>query len=79
MSTQPVEVEIRVDAEGKTTPLRVRWQGRWAQVAQISRTWSDDTGEHFLIMILPERVLDLIRTAEGVWQGREPGGRGVVI
>jgi hypothetical protein len=80
VSTQSVEVEIRIDAEGKSVPLRVHWNGRWAQIAQISRTWADDTGEHFLIMILPERVLDLIRTPEGSWQAREPGGgRGVMV
>jgi hypothetical protein len=80
VSTQSVEVEIRIDAAGKIVPLRVRWNGRWAQVAQTSRTWSDEAGEHFLIMILPERVLDLIRTPEGLWQAHEPGGgRGAVI
>jgi hypothetical protein len=80
VSAQSVEVEIRVDAKGKSIPLRVRWNGRWSQIAQTSRTWSDQAGDHFLVMILPERVLELIHTPDGLWQAREPGGRpGVMV
>ena len=80
MSTSSVEVEIRVDVHGKSVPLRVRWNGRWSPIAQTSRTWSDETGDHFLVMILPDKVLELIHTAEGLWKAKEPGGgHGVMV
>lgn len=63
------EVEIRVSVDGTVTPLRFTWHGSTLRVAQISRTWSDDEGTHWLVMAaFPERVFELLRTGEGAWQ-----------
>lgn len=80
MSAQPVEVEIRIAANGTVTPLRVMWQGRWATIAQISRHWADDSGDHWLVMIYPpELILTLTHTADGAWQAQMPGGGRVMV
>jgi hypothetical protein len=75
VTTQPIEVEIRVKSDGTILPIRVMWNGRWVSINQISRQWSDDSGDHFLVMIFPpEKVLDLIHTPEGTWQAIDHGG-----
>jgi len=65
---EPTDVEIRVTAEGKITPLRFTWRKSWYQVAQIGRSWADAEGEHWLVTAAhPSLVVELIRTQEGSW------------
>jgi len=76
VSVQPVEIETRVGMDGAVTPLRILWQGRWVQIGQISRTWSDDDGDHWLVMITPpQKVLDIIHTPQGEWRVYDPSSR----
>jgi hypothetical protein len=77
---QTVEVEIRVGADGKSTPLRVMWNGKWITVTDVGRRWSDDRGDHWLVMIYPpQRVLEIIHTPAGDWKAHEPGGGRVSV
>lgn len=79
MSIHAVEVEVRIGADGSATPMRLMWQGSWTNITQVSRRWSDAAGDHYLVMIFPPQVIDLIRTPEGHWQARIPGGSRTVI
>jgi len=74
MNYQPVNVEIRVEVGGKITPLRVRWESDWFPVMSIGRSWSDESGDHWLVMIgPPQRVVDLLWTIDATWEAAAPG------
>ena len=79
MSVQTIEVEVRIGADGSATPIRLMWHGSWTHITQISRRWSDASGDHYLVMIFPPQVIDLIRTPDGLWQARIPGGNRAVV
>lgn len=72
---QPIEIEIRVAGDGAITPLRyrlVQQRAVWQQVGQVSRHWSDEAGDHWLVMtVAPDRVVELIRTPDGIWQAKD--------
>ena len=62
------EVEIRVGVDGTVTPLSFTWRGVVLRVAQVGRAWSDEKGEHWLVMtVLQSRVFELILTPDGTW------------
>jgi hypothetical protein len=69
MSTpEPTEVEIRVSEEGRYRPLRFRLGEVWLDIGQIGKTWTDDAGEHFLVMpMYPPQLFDLTRGKDGRW------------
>ncbi len=82
-SFHPIEIEIRIGVDGAITPLRFRiGQAKvstWLHIAQISRRWSGDRGEHWLVMIaVPPRIYELVRGPEGLWQARAASDRGLV-
>ncbi len=79
---RPIEIELRVGVDGAITPLRLRMAagegrfGPWLTVAQISRRWADEAGEHWLVMIAgAAQIVELARTPGGAWQAiRRSGG-----
>ena len=74
MATKLVGVEVRITSDGVRTPLRVELNGRWLKIAQISRTWSDEKGDHWLTMTAaPQQVVRLTLTPDGTWQARVTG------
>ncbi|MBN1427631.1 MAG: hypothetical protein JXB07_04545 [Anaerolineae bacterium] len=80
MSYQPVDVEIRVTAEGDITPLRFTWRGSWYSIAQIGRTWADEDGDHWLIMAaLPHLIVDLVHTHENRWLAEQKSSRPRIV
>ena len=70
MSTlEPTEVEIRVSEDGKLKPLRFRLGEIWLDIGHFGRMWSDDAGDHWLVMPLyPPQLFELVRTKSGLWQ-----------
>ena len=71
---EPTEVEVRVGQGGVITPIRFRWQGVWLQIAQIGRHWSDEAGDHWLVLPdRPAQVFELIRSPEERWQIKSSG------
>lgn len=68
-SPTPTEVEIRVSEEGKLRPLRFRRGEIWMDIAQVGKSWSDDAGDHWLVMpMYPPQLYELIHTKAGLWQ-----------
>ncbi len=66
---EATEVDIRVSEDGKVRPLRFRRGEIWMDIHQIGRSWSDEAGDHWLVMpMYPPRLYELIRTPSGVWQ-----------
>ncbi len=58
-----VEVTARFASDGQITPLQMVWNGQTYPVNQVGRRWQDATGEHFLVMIPVEKVVELIFVA----------------
>ncbi len=73
---EPIEVTARFDRDGGITPLDFTWQGRKYPVTDVGRRWTDEEGEHILVMAGGERVYELV-FASGRWSldplGRERG------
>jgi hypothetical protein len=68
---EPCDVEIRIARDGSITPLRVATGGVWAQAGQFGRTWTDDEGDHWLIMPPTQGdVIEIRRGPDGVWMAR---------
>lgn len=66
---QSVRVEVRVESDGVVTPLRVEVGGRWLHIAQVGRSWSDEAGDHWLVITaIPQRTFELIRRPDGRWE-----------
>ena len=65
---EPVDIEIRITTGGTITPLRFTWRNTWHSIAQIGRTWTDDAGEHWLVMAAhPDLIIELVHTREDTW------------
>jgi hypothetical protein len=64
---EPTEVEVRVDVDGRATPLTFTWRGQHVRVIGAGRRWVDDDGEHILVMTPGERVFELLRSPDGRW------------
>lgn len=65
---RPCNVEIRIAADGSIMPLRFTWGGEWFVVAQVGRGWSDDGGDHWLVMPSRDQVFELLRADDDHWQ-----------
>jgi hypothetical protein len=77
---EPTDVEIIITADGQTLPQRFTWHGSWLNIGRTGRQWSDDEGEHWLVMAIPPgKVFDLIRTSEGHWLAGPATSRPAVV
>jgi hypothetical protein len=57
---EPIEVTARFDLEGEAHPLRFVLYGSQIQVASSGRHWSDDAGQHLLVMDHQAQVYELV-------------------
>jgi hypothetical protein len=73
----PIEVTARFATDGRVYPQRISWQGSDYLVESVGRNWQDQEGQHFLVMVPDERVLELIFQPEpGLWFLKSlPAGR----
>lgn len=72
-----VEVTARFSEDGQITPLQIIQTGHTYPVNQVGRRWQDATGEHFLVMIPVERVVELLFVpGESRWYLHMPGMQG---
>ena len=75
-SPTPTEVEVRRSATGEVRPVRFTWQGATLDITSYGRRWSDEEGEHWLVMAdQPERTFTLCRAPGGQWTAWASGGR----
>jgi hypothetical protein len=64
---EPTEVEIRVDSDGRATPLAFTRRGQRVRVVGVGRRWVEADGEHILVMTPGERIFELLRSPDGKW------------
>jgi hypothetical protein len=62
-----VEVTARTNSLGNVLPICFTWKDREHQILGIGRRWQDEDGEHFLIMIPGDRVVELIYSFDQTW------------
>lgn len=63
-----IEVTARFEADGQVVPLQFIWDGHTYPVNQVGRRWQDAAGEHFLVMIPGEKVVELVFSqTESLW------------
>lgn len=77
---EPVEVTAHFDQEGVISPLHFTWKGSLHQVESTGRRWTDDIGQHILVMVSSGRIYQLVfKSVEGCWYiERSPSDRLVV-
>ena len=64
----PIEITAHFNEEGIITPLRYTWKGGHYQVESTGRRWSDEAGQHMLVMISSGQIYELLFTIhEGRW------------
>jgi hypothetical protein len=64
----PTEVEVHRSASGEVRPIRFTWEGEILDISSYGRRWSDDEGDHWLVMAdRPERVFTLHRAPSNRW------------
>ncbi len=59
-----IEVTARFSADGQITPLQVVWDDATFPVNQVGRRWQSDAGQHFLVMLPVEKIVELIFVPE---------------
>jgi hypothetical protein len=65
---EPIEVTAHFDEEGKITPLHFTWKGSRLKVESTGRRWTDENGQHLLVMASSGRIYQLtFRGMEGRW------------
>ncbi len=70
---EAVEVTARFQMDGQIVPTQFVWRGQKYKVNQVGRNWQDPVGQHFLVMIALERVVELLfLPLEGYWYLRTP-------
>jgi hypothetical protein len=68
-----VEVTVRFTEDGQITPLQVVWKGQSYPINQVGRRWQDALGDHFLVMIPVEKVVELLfSNNESRWYLNDP-------
>jgi len=63
----PVQVTARTNLYGKIIPLRFEWDGQVIQILSVGRRWLSDKGEHILVMIPGDRVVELLCQHNMCW------------
>ncbi len=65
---EPIEVTAHFDREGKITPLHFTWKDSPQRVESTGRRWSDEQGQHILVMLSSGKIYQLtFKINEGRW------------
>ncbi len=65
---EPIEVTARFNEAGTVTPLHFTWKGSAWRVESVGRRWTDESGQHILVMVSNGRIYELtFQAAEGRW------------
>jgi len=60
----PIEVTARFDTNGNVVPLELVVRGTHYRVDSLGRRWFGAMGEHILVMVMGNRVMHLLFSAE---------------
>jgi hypothetical protein len=77
---EPIEVTAHFDAQGTITPIHFTWKGSSQRVESTGRRWTDEAGQHILVMVSSGRIYQLtFKNTEGRWYlERSESNRSVV-
>ncbi len=65
---EPIEITAHFNEEGTITPLHFTWKGGHYRVESTGRHWSDETGQHMLVMVTNGQIYELIfKGSESRW------------
>jgi len=62
---EPVEVTALFDEAGEIRPLKFTWKGQVYPVDMAGRRWTDERGQHVLVMVPGDRVFELVFDSHG--------------
>ncbi|HAY83959.1 MAG TPA: hypothetical protein DCY42_03270 [Chloroflexi bacterium] len=65
-----IEVTVRANTYGKLLPLRFTSQGQEFPILGIGRRWQAPDGEHLLVMVPGDRVVELIYQPDQTWASK---------
>ena len=69
-----IEVTAHFDRDGKIVPVRFFWRGEDYPVSSTGRSWQDESGQHYLVMLPDDRVFELIYQPDSFrWYLNLPG------
>lgn len=57
---EAIEVTAHFNQNGKATPLRFTWKGSTYLIESTGRQWQDEQGQHFMVMVVGERLFELL-------------------
>ena len=62
-----LQVTIRTNSQQKVIPLHIIWEGKELPILSIGRRWYLEDGEHILVMVPGDRVMELVRKLDNTW------------
>jgi hypothetical protein len=65
---EPIEVTAHFSKEGTITPQHFIWNAGHYRVESTGRRWSDEVGQHMLVMVTSGVIYELIfASSDGRW------------
>jgi hypothetical protein len=65
---EPIEITAHFNEDGTITPLHFSFKGGRYRVESTGRHWSDEIGQHMLVMVSSGQIYELIfKSIEGRW------------
>jgi hypothetical protein len=65
---EPIEITVHFNQDGTITPHYFTWNGGRYRVESTGRRWSDETGQHMLVMVTSGQIFELtFNIDEGRW------------
>ncbi len=65
---EPIEVTARFSEDGTITVQHFAWNGGRYHVESAGRQWTDDDGQHMLVMVAGGQIYELVfKGSEGRW------------
>ncbi len=65
---EPIEITVHFNEDGSIAPLHFIWKGSNFRVESTGRHWSDEAGQHMLVMVTSGQFYELLfKNLEGHW------------
>jgi len=65
---EPIEVTARFSEDGTITVQHFAWNGVRYHLESAGRQWTDDDGQHMLVMVAGGQIYELVfKGGEGRW------------